>query len=221
MNAISQTTFSCAFSSMKIAVFFIKFSLKYVRNGPIDNNPALIQIMAWRGSGDKPLSEPMMISLPTHICVTRPQWVKTSHTIETYFSVQQFCHQVFSCFTIKCKWNSRRTSNASLWEIIWPRLCLLCCLVILTLCAGMPISYFWYRYAHIARAGVVIFYSGRISCIKYYFGHVAVIRIEVSCTSSVGLNGKYQHINNCLSAHHDPLQFYFIMHYDHKLRITA
>ena len=43
----------------------IKFSLKYVRKGPIDDNPALVQIMAWRRSGDKPLSEPMMISLPT------------------------------------------------------------------------------------------------------------------------------------------------------------
>ena len=32
--------------------------------------------MAWRRSGDKPLSKPMMVSLPTHICVTRPQWVK-------------------------------------------------------------------------------------------------------------------------------------------------
>ena len=28
--------------------------------------------MTWRLSGDKPLSEPMMVSLPTHICVTRP-----------------------------------------------------------------------------------------------------------------------------------------------------
>ena len=32
--------------------------------------------MAWRRPGDKPLYEPMMVSLPTHICVTRPQWVK-------------------------------------------------------------------------------------------------------------------------------------------------
>ena len=31
--------------------------------------------MAWRRPGDKPLSEPMMVRLPTHICVTRPQWV--------------------------------------------------------------------------------------------------------------------------------------------------
>ena len=33
--------------------------------------------MAWRRPGDKPLFEPMMDSLPTHICVTRPQWVNT------------------------------------------------------------------------------------------------------------------------------------------------
>ena len=32
--------------------------------------------MAWRRPGDKPLSEPRMESLLTHICVTRPQWVK-------------------------------------------------------------------------------------------------------------------------------------------------
>ena len=32
--------------------------------------------MAWRRPGDKPLSEPMMVSLLTHVCVARPQWVK-------------------------------------------------------------------------------------------------------------------------------------------------
>ena len=31
--------------------------------------------MAWCRSGDKPWSEPMMVNLLTHICVTRPQWV--------------------------------------------------------------------------------------------------------------------------------------------------
>ena len=54
----------------------IKISLKFVPKGPINNIPALVQIMAWRRSGDKPLSEAMMVSLTTHICVTRPQWVK-------------------------------------------------------------------------------------------------------------------------------------------------
>ena len=54
----------------------LKISLKFVPKGPINNIPALVQIMAWRRPGDKLLSEPIMVSLPTHICVTRPQWVK-------------------------------------------------------------------------------------------------------------------------------------------------
>ena len=62
----------------------IKFSLKYVGKSPIDNNPALVQITAWRRSGDKPLSEPMMVSLLMHICVTRPQWVKESRQYMLY-----------------------------------------------------------------------------------------------------------------------------------------
>ena len=43
----------------------IEISLKIVPKGPINNIPALVQIMAWRRSGDKPLSEPMMVSLLT------------------------------------------------------------------------------------------------------------------------------------------------------------
>ena len=57
----------------------LKISLKFVPKGSIINIPALVQIMAWRHSGDKPLSEPMMVSLPTHICVTRPQWVNRDY----------------------------------------------------------------------------------------------------------------------------------------------
>ena len=52
-----------------------KYSLKFVPKGPINNIPELVQIMAWRRRGDKPLSEPMLVSSPTHICITRPQWV--------------------------------------------------------------------------------------------------------------------------------------------------
>ena len=53
----------------------IKISLNFVPMGSINNIPALVQIMAWRRPGDKPLSEPMRVNLPTHIYVTRPQWV--------------------------------------------------------------------------------------------------------------------------------------------------
>ena len=45
---------------------------------------ALVQIMAWRRPGDKPLSEPMMVSLLTHICVTRPQWVNSLRPSDAY-----------------------------------------------------------------------------------------------------------------------------------------
>ena len=52
-----------------------RISLNFVPKARINNIPSLVQIMAWCLPGDKPLSEPMMVSLLTHICVTRPQWV--------------------------------------------------------------------------------------------------------------------------------------------------
>ena len=63
----------------------IKISLKFVHKVPINNIPALIQIMAWCPPGDKPLSEPMMVTLQTHLCITRPQW----------YSTMWHCHQLF------------------------------------------------------------------------------------------------------------------------------
>ena len=52
-------------------------SLNFVPKGLINNIPALVLIMAWRRPGDKPLSEPMLVRSLTHICVTRPQCVKS------------------------------------------------------------------------------------------------------------------------------------------------
>ena len=65
----------------------LKISMKFVPKVRINNIPALVQIMAWRRPGDKPLSEPMMVSLLTHISVTRPQWVK---------SLSNLCHIIQS-----------------------------------------------------------------------------------------------------------------------------
>ena len=59
--------FKCIFLNENVGIS-IKFSLKFVPRGPINNIPALVQIMAWRRSGDKPLSEPTMVSLLTDIC---------------------------------------------------------------------------------------------------------------------------------------------------------
>ena len=66
----------------------IEFSLKFVSKGPINNTPALVQIMAWRWPGDKPLSEPMVVSLLTHICVTRSQWVLINWITHTFISLR-------------------------------------------------------------------------------------------------------------------------------------
>ena len=74
----ADAIFKCIFLNENVWIP-IKFSLKFVPKGPINNIPALVQIMAWRRPGDKPLSEPMMDNLPTHICVTRPQWANELH----------------------------------------------------------------------------------------------------------------------------------------------
>ena len=65
------------FLEWKSVNFAYKIPLIFVPKGQINNVPALVQIMAWRRPGDKPLSEPMMDKIPTHICVTRPQWVNS------------------------------------------------------------------------------------------------------------------------------------------------
>ena len=56
----------------------LQISVKFVSDVPINNIPALVQVMAWHRPGDKPFSEPVMVSLPTPICVTRLQWVKNT-----------------------------------------------------------------------------------------------------------------------------------------------
>ena len=52
--------FKCIFLNENIWIL-IMISLKFVPEGPINNIPALVQIMAWHRSGDEPLSEPMMV----------------------------------------------------------------------------------------------------------------------------------------------------------------
>ena len=75
MTVFSQTTFSNAFSLNENVWILINISLKFIPKVQIENIPALVQIMAWRQQGDKPLSEPMMVSLLTHMCINQPQWV--------------------------------------------------------------------------------------------------------------------------------------------------
>ena len=101
--------------------------------------------MAWRCLGDKPLYETMMVSLPTHICVTRPQWIKTERhgyspwyvsicklsysAFITYnsrstvqhasiiFKFVSLSHQIFS-MTFICSW-SQHACNSLVTILIW------------------------------------------------------------------------------------------------------
>ena len=100
--------FKCIFLNENVWIS-IEISLNFVPMGPINNISAMVQIMAWCRPGDKPLSEPMMVSLLAHICVTRPKWVNTlqditldvligpqvsygCHYIEITFCLELYCH---------------------------------------------------------------------------------------------------------------------------------
>ena len=67
----ADNIFWCIFMSKKFCILVIKF----VPEGPLDNNPALAQIMAWCWIGDKPLSEPMMTCFTNAYMGTRGRWV--------------------------------------------------------------------------------------------------------------------------------------------------
>ena len=67
MANTSQTTLWIAFFNEIIGIS-ITISLKFVPMGPINNIPALNQIMAWRRPGDKPLFKQMLVIEFTDTC---------------------------------------------------------------------------------------------------------------------------------------------------------
>ena len=98
--------FKCIFLNENVWIP-IKISLKFVPRGPISNIPALVQIMAWRRPGDKPLSEAMTINLLTHICVTRPQWVNAGYKQTWGISLcvgSDQCYPYLSPVQVKQQW---------------------------------------------------------------------------------------------------------------------
>ena len=64
--------------------------------------PALVQIMAWRRPGDKPLPEPIMHRLLTHICVNRYNWRNQVFSLgymclQPRLTTTQVCHNMRFC----------------------------------------------------------------------------------------------------------------------------
>ena len=74
----------------------IKISLQLVPKGPINNIFALVQIMSWRWPGDKPLFETTTVSLFTHKCITRLQWLNTQIKFPTLHGSQSWMF-LYSC----------------------------------------------------------------------------------------------------------------------------
>ena len=56
---LADDIFNCIFLNENDRIL-IQISLKYVPKIPIDNKLALVQVMAWRQAGDKPLPKPMI-----------------------------------------------------------------------------------------------------------------------------------------------------------------
>ena len=104
---LADDVFKCIFLNENVWIL-----LKFVPKGPINNIPSLVQVMAWRWPGDKPLSEPMMVSLLTDICITQPQWVNIIYVI---------CHISFTFWEwyMTCNFNFSRTKISELMELIY------------------------------------------------------------------------------------------------------
>ena len=110
--------FKCI-SFNKNASISLSISLKCVPKVRINNIPTLVQIMAWCRPGDKPLSEPVMVRLPTHTCVTWPQWVNmysltvSMHSPNHRRSIQTDCLQ-----PTESSRNSHRLHDPSMQSIL-------------------------------------------------------------------------------------------------------
>ena len=113
MTSTSQTTFKCICVNENLWIL-MKISLNFIQKGWINNIPQLVPIMASRWPGDNPWSEPMMVSLLTHICVTRPQWVNWS-----VLDNSRYMHNTGDENSLHEKWN--RSLNISTQDINFHR----------------------------------------------------------------------------------------------------
>ena len=91
----------------------IKISLNFVPKSPIDDIPALFQMMAWRQPGDTPLSEAMMVSLLTFICVARPRWDigRFNNSFTHYVYTQTRIYDTLQASSLYTNFRKRPTSK--------------------------------------------------------------------------------------------------------------
>ena len=102
--------FRCIFVNEQFWIL-IKISFKFISKGLIDNNQALVQIMAWHQMGDKPLSEPMLTQFKSnsfiykfkyqsqHITLQKIQlcfWTEEQHNCFHYIDLDIECSSLSS-----------------------------------------------------------------------------------------------------------------------------
>ena len=83
---------------------FIQIELKYICKDPVSNKPALVQIMTWCLTGNKPLSQQMMAKL-------------LMHTVYPKKYAHGFCFAVLCCgYTLTDFPISIRLTSLALWQ---------------------------------------------------------------------------------------------------------
>ena len=132
--------------------------------------------MAWHRPGDKPLSQPMTVCLLSHICVTRPQWVKIQSIAEPPLIV---------------RWPNQSTPQ-NFWDIIY------CIFFYIDMMALIKNKRVWSCNPGAFREIQDGCQDGRHDCSKHGFGHnscciYAIVTILVSnhMFSNTGNSLKY------------------------------
>ena len=83
--------FRCILVNEKFCIS-VKDSLNFVSWGSIDNDPALVQIMAWCRIADKPLSEPMLTWFTDEYMGTRGDELKYCSLVMPYRNLDMGQH---------------------------------------------------------------------------------------------------------------------------------
>ena len=145
----------CIFLNENVWIL-IKISRIYVPKGLINNVPAFVFITAWCRPGDKPLSEPMMFSLLTHICVTRPQWVNWSFRKKLQWNLNQS-----SIFYTKKK--KKKKLNVS--SVKWQPFCLCLCVLMY-----IVVDIFKHQHNTVYSQYIVVVYITELDRLWLHFG---------------------------------------------------
>ena len=107
VNTLRQRQNGCHFADDSLKCIFlnenawilIKISLTFAPNSPINYFSTLVWIMALRWPANKPLTELIMVRSQMHICITRPQWVKTHKMTYQQKHVKRFWLSLYQWFS--------------------------------------------------------------------------------------------------------------------------